>query len=259
MVVVSLWVHVARDGAGAAADGLKVEARPRGRRHRRVADPSAVHAAGTDRLDNVDTRRRPRAPELILGGPPPCWGRGVRAGPSCPSAEWPGWRSTSTHARRRGRPDGRHPHLQRAGSPSLLVDRRPPVADAWGVTYEVLCVDDGSSDPPRCCSSGSCGSGSRCGSCVCVRTPGTRRRSRLGWRGLGGVGRHDRRRPAGPARGHRRDARRRAGSGRRRRLRGARGPFHRHGVQAGDGGPVLPVHPRVVRTSTRRSVPGTSA
>ena len=28
----------------------------------------------------------------------------------------------------------------------LLVDRLRPVADAWGVTYEVLCVDDGSSD-----------------------------------------------------------------------------------------------------------------
>ncbi len=28
----------------------------------------------------------------------------------------------------------------------LLVERLRPVADAWGVTYEVLCVDDGSSD-----------------------------------------------------------------------------------------------------------------
>jgi len=28
----------------------------------------------------------------------------------------------------------------------LLVERLRPVADAWGVTYEVLCVDDGSTD-----------------------------------------------------------------------------------------------------------------
>ncbi|MBP6526329.1 MAG: glycosyltransferase family 2 protein [Dermatophilaceae bacterium] len=28
----------------------------------------------------------------------------------------------------------------------LLVDRLRPLADSWGVTYEVLCVDDGSSD-----------------------------------------------------------------------------------------------------------------
>jgi glycosyltransferase involved in cell wall biosynthesis len=28
----------------------------------------------------------------------------------------------------------------------LLVERLRPVADAWGVTYEILCVDDGSSD-----------------------------------------------------------------------------------------------------------------
>ena len=28
----------------------------------------------------------------------------------------------------------------------LLVDRLRPLADSWGVSYEVLCVDDGSSD-----------------------------------------------------------------------------------------------------------------
>ena len=61
------------------------------------------------------------------------------------------------------------------------------------------------------------------------------------------LGRHHRRRPAGPARGHRRDAGRRARPGRRRRLRRAGGPHDRHRLQAAECPGVLPLDPRALR------------
>ena len=96
----------------------------------------------------------------------------------------------------------------------LLVERLRPVADGWGATYEVLCVDDGSTDG----------------------TPVVLQRLRREWpqvrvvrlranaghqaaisaglaRARGSLGRDHRRRPAGPAGGHRRDAGRRARPG----------------------------------------------
>ncbi len=130
----------------------------------------------------------------------------------------------------------------------LLVERLRPVADAWGVSYEVLCVDDGSTDTTPVLLQrvrrtwDAAAGGPAAGQ---LRAPGgDLRRAGPGARPVGG---HDRRRPAGPARGHRGDARGGPGPGGRRRLRGAGGPLERLGVQAGHGAGVLPLDPAPVR------------
>ena len=118
----------------------------------------------------------------------------------------------------------------------LLVERLRPVADAWGVTYEILCVDDGSTDA----------------------TPVLLQRLRREWpqvrvvRLRANAG-HQAAISAGLARARGQwvvtiDADLQdppevigemlavaRGQGGRRRLRGALGPLHRHGVQAGHG------------------------
>ena len=141
----------------------------------------------------------------------------------------------------------------------LLVERLRPAADGWGVSYEVLCVDDGSTDG----------------------TPVLLQRLRREWpqvrvvRLRANAG-HQAAISAGLARARgqwvvtldadlqdppevdRRDARRRRRPGRRRRLRRAHRPVHRHRVQAGHRPGVLPLDPGDVRTSTPRWMPATT-
>jgi hypothetical protein len=92
----------------------------------------------------------------------------------------------------------------------LLADRLRPLADAMvddGVcaAYEIVAVDDGSTDATPIRAADACGArGRRCGWCACGPMPVTRRRSRPVWRGRrGDVRRHAGRRPAGPAGGDR--------------------------------------------------------
>ena len=78
------------------------------------------------------------------------------------------------------RPVRGHPHVQRGGRPPLLVDRLQPVLEGIDATYEVLAVDDGSTDLTPAILSGCTASGTSSGWSGCAPTPDTRRRSPQG-------------------------------------------------------------------------------
>ena len=218
-----------------------------------AAPPSRGRPRGSTPQGPTGSTRRltPAAegPRSHTRGPSACAGRPWRTGApgSGPSARaaaiypWP-------HALRPGRPQRRGPHVQRGGgAPAPRGAAAPGGRRRGACRTRSSASTTGRPTPPRCCCSGCAASGRRCASCGCGPTPGTRPPSRPGSPAPGAVGGHHRRRPAGPARGDRRDARRRPRPGRRRGLRGALGPLHRHGVQAAHRPGLLPVDPGDVR------------
>ncbi len=141
----------------------------------------------------------------------------------------------------------------------ILAERLRPVLDGIGETYEVVAVDDGSSDttaaqlmglqPDLAADPGHPPASQ-------LRSPG--RPDRRPASGVRPVRGEPRRRPAGPAREDPRDARTRPRQGPRHRVRSPDRPQHRHDGQAPDGGGVLLAHApdrRQRRAVARRRFP----
>ena len=250
--------HDTRDGVGAAAKRPESKFVPSGGGATVAWQTPRFTTAGTDRLDTsaVPTAEGPRShtrgPSAMV--------RPLRRGRAAERAAGPG-RATTLGAMTPAPVDLSVvvPMYNEEAVLPLLVERLRPVADGVGRAVR---------DPLRrrrvhrrhpgaaAAAAPRVAAGARRPAAGQRRAPG-RHLGRSG-PGPGQVDGHHRRRPAGPARGDRRDAGRRPGPGGRRGLRGALGPLHRHGVQAAHRrGPSTGRSGRCP-TSTPTSTPATS-